>query len=239
MEDDGSEYDFHVYTSLSSGMVRIWSGARAGKNICTFKVNESAVLHMHYDSENSWLIAVLHTAVEVWNPQYRYRCSLAQGAPRWKLPVLHSAISTSVWVGVHRMLAGSSASSLAIFGFKTLKHNMFLRAHRSHALLLSLALIIASLNMLAIHPFAVGFDNGKVVLARITRSSGKGVVNHSDIKDQACIVLMHSLDTGNSSPIASIRFNFSGENMLLCASALVCQLPACSCLSRHKGGRMR
>ncbi len=59
MDDDGSEYDFHVYTSLKSGMVRVWSGARAGRNIITFKVNESSVLHMHYDDDNSWLIVVL------------------------------------------------------------------------------------------------------------------------------------------------------------------------------------
>jgi hypothetical protein len=52
MEDDGSEYDFHVYTSLSTGMVRVWSGARVGKNICTFKVNESSILSMFYDDEN-------------------------------------------------------------------------------------------------------------------------------------------------------------------------------------------
>ncbi len=37
----------------------MWSGARVGKNICTFKVNESAVIAMHADDENGWLIVVL------------------------------------------------------------------------------------------------------------------------------------------------------------------------------------
>jgi len=40
------------------------------------------------------------------------------------------------------------------------------------------------------HTMAVGFANGKVVLAGMTRAAGRGVVNHSDVKDQACITMM-------------------------------------------------
>jgi hypothetical protein len=47
--------------------VRVWSGARVGKNICTFKVNESAVIGMHFDEENGWLIVILYAIISIQN----------------------------------------------------------------------------------------------------------------------------------------------------------------------------
>ena len=82
----------------------------------------------------------MYNSVEVWNPQYRYRCTLSQGT-RWHLPVVDSAISSCVWLGARRILA-------------------------------------------------VGFENGKVVLAGVARVAGRGAVNHADVKDKACITLM-------------------------------------------------
>ncbi len=84
-----------------------------------------------------------YNSLEVWNPQYRYRCSLTQGA-RWQLPVVDGAITTSVWLQQQRLLA-------------------------------------------------VAYTNGKVVLAGMSRASGRGVVNHSDVKDQACVTMMYLL----------------------------------------------
>jgi hypothetical protein len=63
---------------------------------------------------------------------------------------------------------------------------------------------------------AVGFANGKVILAGISRASSRGVVNHADIKDQASIIMTHVLDSGSSSPVAAIRFNASAETIMLC-----------------------
>ncbi len=37
---------------------------------------------------------------------------------------------------------------------------------------------------------AVAYNNGKVVLAAMSRASVKSAVNHSDIKDHACITMM-------------------------------------------------
>jgi hypothetical protein len=82
------------------------------------------------------------------------------------------------------------------------------------------------------------FANGKVVLASMTRDVGKAAVNHSDVKDSACITMMctfplfynqnlvvivtcrYTLDSGNSSPVTSIRFGLNAETILLCKSLL-------------------
>ncbi len=114
---------------------------------------------------------LLYNSVEVWNPQYRYRCSLSNGGARWHLPVIDAPVTTSMWLPSRRM-------------------------------------------------FAVGFTNGKVVLAGMSVATGRGVVNHSDVKDAARITLLHTLDTGNSSPVASIRFSADCETMLLCAKGV-------------------
>jgi hypothetical protein len=67
---------------------------------------------------------------------------------------------------------------------------------------------------------AVGFANGKVILAGISRAESRGVVNHADVKDQACITVLHVLDSGSSSPVAAIRFSANTETVLLCVKGV-------------------
>jgi hypothetical protein len=63
---------------------------------------------------------------------------------------------------------------------------------------------------------AVGFSNGKVILAGISRASSRGLVNHADVKDQASIIMTHVLDSGSPAPVAAIRFNAFAETIMLC-----------------------
>ncbi len=111
-----SRYDFHVFTSLNSGMVRVWSGARAARNICTFKVNESAIVQMHHDGDNGWLVVLLYNAVEVWNAQYRYRCSLTQVRVQAVRTSLKAAAAAAAAAAIDSA-AGSSMAS-ASCGFR-------------------------------------------------------------------------------------------------------------------------
>jgi hypothetical protein len=90
--------------------------ARVARNICTFKVNESAIVQMHHDGDNGWLVVLLYNAVELWNAQYRYRCSLTQ--VRTSLTAAAAAAAAAVALAAAIDSAAGSSMASASCGFR-------------------------------------------------------------------------------------------------------------------------